>query len=158
MRVANSVTGARLRVVVLVAVLGTSATLFARRKDPPRHNVCGVIDHVQYMPVRGQTNTFNDKRTPLPSLPLVFYRQQGEQGCCDGLEQVAAVTTDKKGRFDLVDIKYGHYWLSTEWNNKAYKYAFDYPFSNDPDISCSLQGIDLKDDGSAGWWVTITLD
>jgi hypothetical protein len=74
------------------------------------------------------------------------------------LEQIAATTTDKKGRFDLVDVKYGHYWLSTEWKGKPYRYAFDYPFSNDPDITCSLQGIDLKDDGSAAWWVTITVD
>jgi len=73
------------------------------------------------------------------------------------LKQVAATTTDKKGKFDL-DVKAGNYWLSTEWNDKAYKYAFDYPFSNDPDVTCSLQGIDLKDDGSAAWWVTITVD
>jgi hypothetical protein len=154
----NFVTPATIGVAILMTTLGTSATLFARKKDPPRRNLCGVIDHVQYIPVHGQARTFNDKRTPLPSLPLIIYQQQAEQDCCDGLKQIAATTTDKKGRFDLLNVKYGHYWLSTEWNGKAYKYAFEYPFSNDPDITCSLQGIDLKDDGSAAWWVTITLD
>ena len=143
---------------VLIAVLVASATLFGRKKDSPgRDHLCGIVDHVQYIPVRGRTKTFNDKRTPLASLPLVFYQQQAGQSCCDGLKQVAATTTDKKGKFDL-DVKAGNYWLSTEWNDKAYKYAFDYPFSNDPDVTCSLQGIDLKDDGSAAWWVTITVD
>jgi hypothetical protein len=144
---------------VLIAMFVASTTLFARKKDQPRlDHLCGVIDHVQYVPVREHINTFNDRRTPLPSLPLIFYQQQAGQSCCDGLKQVAATITDKNGKFDLVEVKFGHYWLSTEWSKKTYKYAFDYPFSNDPEVTCSRQGIDLKDDGSVAWWVTITVD
>jgi hypothetical protein len=142
-----------------ITVFMTSATLLARKKDPPRlEHLCGVIDHVQYIPIRGSTRSFTDKRTPLPSLSLVFYQQRNGENCCDGLKQIATTSTDKNGRFDVVNIQGGHYWLSTEWNNRAWKYAFDYPFSTDPNITCSGQGIDLKDDGSAQWWQTITLD
>jgi hypothetical protein len=143
----------------LTTILIVSGTLFARKRDPQHaDHLCGVLDHVQHIPVRGFTRTYTEKRTPLPSLAIVFYQHQDGQNCCDGLKRIAATTTDKKGRFDLADVKYGQYWLSAEWNNKAYKYAFAYPFSKDADITCSLQGIDLEDDGSAQWWQTITLD
>ncbi len=152
-----------LRGLVGLAVLSTiftaSGTLFARKKDPQHlDHLCGVVDHLQLTAVSGFTKTFTDKRTPLPSLALAFYQQQNGQNCCDGLKQIATTVTDKNGKFDLADVKYGHFWLSTEWNNKAYKYAFDYPFSMNTAITCSLQRIDLEDDGSAQWWQTITLD
>jgi hypothetical protein len=147
------------QVVTLTTILVPSATLFARKKSPPHlDHLCGIVDHLQLTPVRGATRTFTDKRTPLPSLALAFYQQQNGQNCCEGLKQIAATVTDKSGRFDLPDVKYGQLWLSTEWNNKVYKYAFNYPFSTNSGITCSLQGFDLKDDGSAQWWQTITLD
>ncbi len=136
-----------------------SGTLFAEKKESrSADHLCGVLDHVQHIPVRGYVRTYTEKRTPLPSLAVVFYQQQDGQRCCEGLRKIAIAITDKKGRFDLADVKNGHYWLTTEWNNKAYKYAFDYPFSKDADITCPLQGIDLEDDGSAQWWQTIALD
>jgi hypothetical protein len=147
------------QIAALTTLLFVSGTLFARKKDPQlADHLCGVLDHVQHIPVRGFTRTYTEKRTPLPSLALVFYQQQDGRNCCDGLKQIAAAITDKKGRFDLADVKYGHYWLSAEWNSTAYNYAFDYPFSRNADITCSLQGIDLEDDGTAQWWQTITLD
>jgi hypothetical protein len=151
-----------LKRLVHIAALTTTlvaSTLFAQKKGPPHlDHLCGVVDHLQLTAVRGFTRTFTDKRTPLPLLALVFYQQQNGQNCCEGLKQLATIVTDKNGRFDLPDIKYGHFWLSTEWNNKTYKYAFEYPFSASRDITCSLQGIDLEDDGNAQWWQTITLD
>jgi len=155
----TSVVKGLVNLAALTAILVVSAALFARKKDPsPPDHLCGVIDHLQLIPVSGRARTFTDKRIPLRSLALAFYQQQNEKNCCDGLSQIATTITDKNGRFDLINVKYGHYWLSTEWNSKAYKYAFDYPFSTNPDITCSLQGIDLEDDGSAQWWQTITLD
>ena len=143
----------------LATILIDTSALFARKKKPQHlDHLCGVADHLQLTAVRGFTRTFTDKRTPLPSLALVFYRQQNGQNCCVGLEQIATTVTDKKGKFDLPEVKNGRFWLRTEWNNKTYKYAFDYPFSTSPGMTCSLQGIDLEDDGSAQWWQTITVD
>lgn len=147
------------QIAALTTTLVASGTLFAQ-KTGPQHldHLCGVVDRLQLTAVRGFTRTFTDKRTPLPSLALVLYQQQNGQNCCEGLKQIATTVTDKNGRFDLPDVKYGHFWLSTKWNNKTYKYAFDHPFSTRPDMTCSLQGIDLDDDGSVQWWQTITLD
>ena len=147
-----------IHIAALTTTLLVSRTLFAQKKGPQHlDHLCGVVDHLQLTAVRRFTRTFTDKRTPLPSLALVFYQQRNGQDCCEGLKQIATTVTDKKGRFDLPDVKYGHFWLSMEWNNKTYNYAFDYPFSTSPDMTCSLQGIDLEDDGSAQWWQTITL-
>jgi hypothetical protein len=146
-------------IAAFTVMLLVSGTVFAQKKGPQHlDHLCGVADHLQLTAVRGFTKTFTDKRSPLPSLSLVFYQQQDGQNCCEGLKQIATTVTDKNGKFDLPNVKYGHFWLSTEWNNKTYKYAFDYPFSASRDITCSLQGIDLEDDGSAQWWQTISLD
>ncbi|SRR6266498_1807566 len=144
-------------VSALLVCMVLLTALNARKKE---HKVfsrlCGVVDHVEYVPAHGSAK--EQKKTQLSEIPMVLYEGDENTGCCDNLKKIGDLSTGKHGDFDFKDVAPGNYWLSMRWNEKDYKIAFTHPVSHEADATCSSQGIDLQADGKADWWMTITVD
>jgi hypothetical protein len=120
--------------------------------------LCGRVEHVQRIPDRKLANTFSEQRRGLRDLQIALFQRRDGQHCCDARLAIETTRTGRGGRFEFKTKNTGNFWLTTNWNSKEYKIAVVNKQQKDSPAMCSNQGIALDDSGSAGWWVTITVD
>jgi hypothetical protein len=73
------------------------------------------------------------------------------------LDPVDTTTSSRGGQFEFKAVKPGNYWFTANWKEKEYKVALVSEAKNSA-TKCSEQGIQIDDEGTASWWITITVD
>ena len=144
---------------LIFAVFIFAAVLHAQEEKPWQiDRLCGKLNHVVRIPDRKNANTVSEKRTALRDVPVTLYEQRNDEPCCIGETAIETVRTGKGGHFEFKNQKEGKYWLRTNWNGKEYTLAVGLKPEKNTTTMCSQQGVDLDDEGKAGWWVTIRVD
>ena len=147
------------RIVAILAITFIGQILHAQQKKPWKVDwLCGRLEYVQKIPDHKIANTFSEKRKALRDVSVGLHERHENGACCDGLNAVETIQTGRGGHFEFKTKKPGDFWMATNWSGKEYKLAVVYkPEKNSPTM-CSQQGIALDGEGSADWWITITVD
>ena len=147
------------RVLPLFVVILMALAANAQEKKPWNvDQICGRVEYVHRIPEKKHPNNYSEKRKSLRSVPLELYESSENSSCCEGLKNVGSAISGRGGQFEFRPEKAGRYWLTAKWNDKIYKLAVAFEQQKRSSTICSQQGIQIEDDGDAGWWVTVTVD
>jgi hypothetical protein len=146
-------------VVLFFALILITLCLCAQEKKPWNvARLCGRVEHVKRTPERHSPDSFAEKRKSLRDVFLNLYERHENVVCCEGVDALETVRAGRGGHFEFKIQKAGDYWLTSNWNGKASKIAVVYEPQKVLANNCSEQGIQLDDEGNAGWWITVTVD
>jgi hypothetical protein len=112
--------------------------------------LCGKLEHVKQIPVKGRSDTFTEKTKALRGIALRVYERPNEVPCCDGLKVIAQTTTGLWGQFMLKGFLPGPYWLVAEVKDRRFVMPIRYQPAKDSESPCSDQLFRIDDAG--GFW------
>jgi hypothetical protein len=129
-------------------------------EPPSTEKLCGKLVHSERIPVKNQTNTYEEKTKNLGRVVLRLYAAVEGRSCCEGLFPKVEATTGKWGSFHFKEkcVGPGLYWLVAKVNNREYKLLVQYaPKANSTEL-CSGQSWELDDAGNFWKAELITVD
>jgi hypothetical protein len=135
---------------LLAIILMLSYGLHSQDHPVEINRLCGLLEHVNEVPLKNHPNSLKWIRTPLPNVALSLYEQR------EG-DPIETTQTRKGGKFQFKTKQPGKYWIKAHWNSNDYELRVEYRESKFG-VNCSGQGIAIDDDGEARLWVSITLD
>ncbi|MBI3476105.1 MAG: hypothetical protein HY010_10260 [Acidobacteria bacterium] len=152
--------GRRVRKVmgILGLILVVQASYSQEKKPWNVDQICGRVEYLKRIPEKKHTDNYSEKRKSLKDVPLELYESSENQACCEGLKSVGSYVSGRNGQFEFRPEKPGHYWLTAKWNGKEYNVGVVYEPQKKSSTLCSQQGLQIEDDGSASWWITVTVD
>jgi hypothetical protein len=145
------------------AVLFVTATLILQLRHNPEpapqqiNHLCGRLDHADRVKVGDRAYSYSHRKV-LGAVELELYKANGNRACCADLERIDVVTSNKRGRFEFRRAAAGFYWVRSEWNGKEFKLPIVFKPEKNFATECSEQGILIDDEGSAEWWLSVTVD
>ena len=145
--------------VSLVGVALMAQALGAQGKKPWHvDRLCGRAQYVKRIPEKKNPNIHSDERKDLKAIRLELYESNEDIPCCESLKILGTTVSGRSGQFEFKPDHAGNYWLVASWNGKEYSVPVVYEPLKKSTTMCSDQGIQIEDDGSASWWVTVTVD
>lgn len=144
--------------VVIALLLGTPAQHVPMPGEWVMNGACGVVEHVDLIPVPNRVRTYTDKRRPLANVKLELYRWEEEEPCCEENQRVNSTLTDKKGRFAFSGLGQGKYWVVAWWNQKEYQFPAIFNPADKVNGDCASQGFQIDSQGTFQGFKTVTLD
>jgi hypothetical protein len=90
--------------------------------------MCGKLEWVEEIPLKGKIAEFEEKSTPLKNADVRLYHRQNEPSCCVTALLIGRTVTNKRGEFEfnVEDLFPGNYWVMVELNGKQYSHAIKY--------------------------------
>ena len=119
--------------------------------------VCGRVEYVKRIPDKKRPSKYSEKGKNLRNVQLELY-ESGENPSCCMLKSSGWTITGRDGEFEFKGVKAGDYLLMANWNGKKYQVSLSFKPKEKSTTVCSEQGIRLEDDGTADWFVTVTVD
>lgn len=98
--------------------------------------MCGKLEWVEEIPVKGKGAEFEEKSRPLKKVDIRLYRRENESSCCGMGLPIARAVTNGRGEFDFKNLVPGSYWVMVEVDGKEYSHAIKYVPSK-VELSCS---------------------
>jgi hypothetical protein len=142
-----------MKLIPLIAAVLIAASALAqvpKSATPPTvERLCGKLEHVQNLPVKGTSNTFRTKERPLSRVVVSLYPAVENGQCCEKTPAIATVETGRCGSFEFKSkqLPDGLYWLQVEPNGRKYQMLIRYAPNRPSDESCSRTVWEVNDSG-----------
>jgi len=128
-------------IILVLALLGGGSR--PQADDSEKWNtverMCGKLEWLEEIPVKGTTDTFNEKRMPVKKAEVRLYRRENDSPCCGATLFVTNAVTNRAGEFEFKKAVPGRYWIVAIVDGKEYSHAIKFaPESKDKvEVSCS---------------------
>jgi len=120
--------------------------------------LCGKLERVWFIPIKGSANSFEQKTKSLNNIPLRLYRRAENISCCEGLPIVTKTETGHRGQFKLKGVAPGLYWFVAVAEGREYKLRIRYEPAKGSDILCSDLFFQITDSGAFQFGRKVTVD
>jgi hypothetical protein len=127
----------------ILSVASLMISLPTQTVDPEKWNtverMCGKLERVEEIPVKGTTAAFTEKRQPIKKADIRLYQRGKATQCCGAGLLVAETVTSRGGDFIFRNPAPGSYWVVAVVDGKEYIHAIKYaPSTKDKvEVNCA---------------------
>jgi len=150
-----------LALTVGLACAGIAWPQAGEKKEPPAvERLCGTLEHAEYVPIKGQANSFERKSSNLPKVALRLYEAAGDRPCCETLRLVSETRSNHWGNFRLEKngLPPGLYWIVASPASREYRLLVRYaPAKGSTDL-CKDYCFEVNNEGEFSIGKTIVVD